>query len=186
MPSGNPGKPRPERSAYRPEYCEQATKLCRLGARNVDLADFFGVDEATIKKTWPRAHPEFREAMALGKMHADAEVANSLYRRAVGYEHRVEKITRAGIVQYTERFPPETLACIFWLKNRRPDLWRDVQEKRVSGDFTVRAAEAKAEAELEKLAPDVLAELRSVLAEAIRGADESAAGNGAEGGAARH
>lgn len=25
----------------------------------------------------------------------------------------------------TRHYPPDTTACIFWLKNRRPDLWRD-------------------------------------------------------------
>jgi hypothetical protein len=29
---------------------------------------------------------------------------------------------------YTERYPPDTTAAIFWLKNRRPDLWRDRHE----------------------------------------------------------
>jgi hypothetical protein len=67
-------------------------------------------------------------------MPADAEVAERLYRRALGYEHSSVKIfadPKTGaqlVVPYTERFPPDTTACITWLKNRRPDLWRDRTE----------------------------------------------------------
>ena len=28
---------------------------------------------------------------------------------------------------YVEHYPPDTTALIYWLKNRRPDRWRDVQ-----------------------------------------------------------
>jgi hypothetical protein len=52
----------------------------------------------------------------------------------VGYSHEVEKPMvidkEVRIVTYTERMPPDTTACIFWLKNRNPEEWRDkvVQE----------------------------------------------------------
>jgi hypothetical protein len=36
-------------------------------------------------------------------------------------------------VPYTEHCPPDTTACIFWLKNRRPDLWREKVLTEVSG-----------------------------------------------------
>ena len=29
--------------------------------------------------------------------------------------------------KYIEHYPPDVTACLFWLKNRRPDRWRDVQ-----------------------------------------------------------
>ena len=29
---------------------------------------------------------------------------------------------------YVEHVPPSDVACIFWLKNRRPDLWRDTHQ----------------------------------------------------------
>jgi hypothetical protein len=31
-------------------------------------------------------------------------------------------------VPYTERYPPDTAAAIFWLKNRQPKHWRDKVE----------------------------------------------------------
>ena len=62
---------------------------------------------------------------------ADAEVAERLFLRARGYTHEAVKILSRGgkeepvMVPYVEHYPPDTTACIFWLKNRRPDLWRD-------------------------------------------------------------
>jgi hypothetical protein len=131
-------------SSFRPEYCEQAEKLCRLGAIDRELAGFFGVHEDTIN-AWKIAHPEFSESLKRGKVDADAEVAEKLFRRATGYEHEAVKIFMpSGAAEpvyapYTEHYPPDTTAGIFWLKNRRPDLWRDAQarEHSVPGAATV-------------------------------------------------
>lgn len=120
-----PGRP----SRYRDEYAEQARKLCRLGATDKEVADFFGVDVATVHR-WKLKHPGFRDALKDGKSQADAEVADRLYQRACGYSHADTKFaTFEGTItdqrEYTKHYPPDTIACIFWLKNRRPDLWRD-------------------------------------------------------------
>ncbi|MDH1341898.1 terminase [Ectopseudomonas oleovorans] len=123
---------------YRAEYAEQARKLCRLGATDKELADFFAVDEATINR-WKVAHPHFCESLKAGKQIADAEVADKLFQRATGYEHKAVKIVadaKTGAehqVEYVERYAPDTTAIIFWLKNRRPDLWRDRIDNTLSG-----------------------------------------------------
>ena len=117
-------------SKFRPEYVDQAFKFCLLGATDAELGRFFDVDERTINN-WKEVHPEFFQSLKDGKEGADACVAQSLYRRALGWEHEAVKIVadaKTGtehIVPYTERYPPDTTAAIFWLKNRRPDLWRD-------------------------------------------------------------
>lgn len=116
-------------SAYTERYAEQALKLTRLGATDAELANFFDVSEQTIN-AWKHAHPQFLESVKAGKVLADAEVADKLFKRATGYEQKAVKISSnpAGeehVTEYTERFPPDTTAAIFWLKNRRPDLWRD-------------------------------------------------------------
>lgn len=123
MPAGRP-------TDYRPEYATQAEKLCRLGATDVDLADFFEVNTTTIWR-WSQKYEEFCNALKLGKEAADDRVERSLYARANGYTHDAVKIFMpAGAEQpvyapYREHVPPDTTACIFWLKNRRKGDWRD-------------------------------------------------------------
>ncbi len=78
-------------TSYRPEYAEQALKLCRLGATDKELADFFEVAESTVN-LWKIEHPEFSESLKAGKAQADAEVADKLFKRATGYSHSAVKI----------------------------------------------------------------------------------------------
>lgn len=130
-------------SKYQPQFAEQALKLCRLGAKDTELADFFHVSEQTIN-AWKDAYPEFLESLKEGKGLADAEVADKLFKRATGYEHTAVKISaspdgKEHITEYVEKYPPDTTAAIFWLKNRRPDLWRDKTETAHSGDLKVTA-----------------------------------------------
>jgi len=116
---------------YRPEYDEQAFRLCLLGATDKMLADAFDVSEQTIN-AWKQAQPSFLESLTRGKVKADADVASSLYRRALGYSHDAVKIFNQNgaemVVPYTEHYPPDTTAAIFWLKNRQSGKWRDRQE----------------------------------------------------------
>jgi hypothetical protein len=134
-------------TAYQPGYAKQAKKLCLLGATDTDLAKFFEVAVSTISK-WKVDQPEFSEALKAGKEGADSAVAKSLYRRALGYKHRAVKIVadaKTGaehIVPYTEHYPPDTTAAIFWLKNRRPDVWRDRQQVEHTGQVTLTREQA--------------------------------------------
>jgi hypothetical protein len=121
---------------YRAEYAAQAEKLCRLGAVDADLADFFNVTISTVG-LWKVTHAEFSAALKAGKEEADARVERSLYQRANGYSHDAVKLfLHQGEViraEYREHYPPDTTAAIFWLKNRRPDLWRDRQVTELTG-----------------------------------------------------
>lgn len=94
-----PGRP----TKYKARHIEQAEALARTGATDRDLATAFGVSERTIN-SWKQAHPRFGRALAVGKLHADMMVAERLFQKAL---------------------EGNTTAMIFWLKNRRPDLWRD-------------------------------------------------------------
>jgi hypothetical protein len=113
-------------SCYREIYPEQAYKLALLGATDKELADFFGVCEDTINN-WKKQIPEFFESIKRGKIQADAEVADKLFKRATGYEHPEEKIfcQEGEIIRAdtTKHYPPDTGAAFIWLKNRR--MWTD-------------------------------------------------------------
>ncbi|EAX47547.1 conserved hypothetical protein [Thermosinus carboxydivorans Nor1] len=128
------GRGRP--TEYKAEYAEQAYKLCLLGATDKEIADFFGVNEKTLNN-WKQKHPDFLQSLKEGKEEADAKVAKSLYHRALGYSHEAVKIMQyeGEVIQvpYIEHYPPDTTACIFWLKNRQPKLWRDKVEQEITG-----------------------------------------------------
>jgi hypothetical protein len=117
-----PGRP----TLYRPEYDEQAHDHCLLGATNAGLADLFGVAPRTIDN-WIANIPDFAKAVREGRALADARVARSLYERAVGYRHTVERTVfhrgEERKLTNTVQYPPDTQACIFWLRNRRRENW---------------------------------------------------------------
>ncbi|EPB0881194.1 terminase [Yersinia enterocolitica] len=125
-------------TAYKDEYAEQARKLCLLGHTDAELAEFFEVSEQTIN-AWKKAQPDFLESIKKGKAFADSEVASKLFHRATGYEHPEDDIRAVeGSIVITptiKRYPPDTAAAIFWLKNRQRDKWRDKQEVEHSGDI---------------------------------------------------
>lgn len=127
---------------YRDEYAEQAERLCLLGLTNEQLANFFDVNVDTIYE-WQKVHDQFSDALKAGKDEADGKVAKSLYERALGYKHKAVKIVadaKTGMdhtVEYTEHYPPDTTAAIFWLKNRQSAMWRDRQDVNHSGGVSV-------------------------------------------------
>lgn len=127
-------------SEYKPEYAEQARKLCLLGATDAEMADFFNVTETTINN-WKNDFPEFFESIKKGKLLADANVADRLYQRAMGYEAPdVDiRVVDGQIIEtpLTKYYPPDTPAAIFWLKNRQKAKWRDKLENEVSGNLNV-------------------------------------------------
>ncbi len=133
MTAGRPTK-------YKAEYAAQAAKLCKLGATDLEIADFFEVDVRTINR-WKNEHDKFCQSVRTGKVEADTRVERSLYARATGYEHPdIDiRVVDKEVVQTPIRkhYPPDTAAAIFWLKNRKADDWRDKQEIEHGGNVTV-------------------------------------------------
>jgi len=126
---------------YEPSFNKQVIKLCRLGATDKEIADFFDVCEKTINN-WKIEYPEFLQSIKKGKIEADMKVANSLFKRAVGYKHKEDKIFNNNgaplIVPTMKHYPPDPTAIIFWLKNRQPNTWRDKKEIENVGDTVIK------------------------------------------------
>ncbi|PMN73760.1 hypothetical protein [Enterovibrio norvegicus] len=119
---------------YQPEYAQQAYKICLLGARDRDLADFFEVHRDTIHH-WGKLHPEFEQAKRNGKMKADAEVAYCLFQRAVGTTIKKQRVTLKGeVIDTVEELPADVRAMEFWLKCRNRQNWNPKQHIQLSGD----------------------------------------------------
>lgn len=119
------GAPFGRPTSYKPEYVEQAAKLCDMGATDAEIASFFNVCNATLYN-WMKTHTDFLEAIQVSKEAHDNRVERSLYQKAIGYDRTVQKATASGqVVEVKEFYPPDTASAIFWLKNRRSQKWKD-------------------------------------------------------------
>ena len=117
----------------------------RDGLTDIQIAEKMGIGESTLYE-WENRYPEIREALKKGKAPVDMEVENALLKSALGfeYEETITEITEAPdgtqrklIKKFRHYCPPSNTAQIFWLKNRRPDKWRDKQ------DFALNTAPVK-------------------------------------------
>lgn len=124
------------KSQWREEYAEQAFKYSLLGATDIQMADFFGVSNQTFN-TWKKKHPALLDALTRGKAEANANVAHSLYKQALGYEVQEEvlKVVGGKVERFTvtKHIPAQPGPAIFFLKNRDKANWRDKQEIEHSG-----------------------------------------------------
>lgn len=113
------------------KYDDDARALAAAGKTEQDMAEIWGLHIKTLWN-WKQANPSFLRAIAEGKQVSDDRVEQSLYRKAVGYEHDDEELVVVGgkvkRIKTVRRYAPDTTAAKFWLTNRRPRQWRDKQE----------------------------------------------------------
>ena len=128
-------------SKFEPRFVAQAREACaRLGATDDDLAALFAVSVRTISG-WKVKHPDFLQALKEGKDTFDTGVVERALRdRALGFDYQEEVMTRTGPELLTKRYVGDTTACIFWLKNRQPQRWRDKSIRENEGDITVQVS----------------------------------------------
>ena len=108
----------------------------REGLIDSQIAHNMGICYSTFKE-WLTRFPAMSVSLKKGKAPVDLEVENALFRRAIGYDYE-ETVTevvqgadgaeREHIRRHRKHMPPDVTAQIFWLKNRRPDRWRDKVE----------------------------------------------------------
>lgn len=110
---------------------EQVEMLAKAGWTDEQMAKFYGVTRQTWFN-WKAAHPEFFDALKDWKLEADHQVEKSLYQRAIGCETVEQRVVGTGenaeVMDLIKQHPPDTTACIFWLKNRIPGEWRDAKD----------------------------------------------------------
>lgn len=135
-------KKRGRPSKYDPTCLERVQSLCERGATDREVARHLGISVSTLYE-WKIEFPDFSESLKTGKSSADDRVEASLYHRAVGYSFDAEKIFQFQgepvRVAYVEHVPPDPTSAIFWLKNRRPDEWREKSEQKLTVDATEEA-----------------------------------------------
>lgn len=113
----------------------------RDGLTDEQIARKIGINPATLYK-WLDKYGEIGKAIKKGKAPVDVEVENALLKKALGFSVKIKKPIKVRTkkqlkdkgtieeerIEYAEEeiyIPPDTTAQIFWLKNRRPDKWRD-------------------------------------------------------------
>lgn len=132
------------------EYLERIKGWARDGLTDDDIAHNMMINVSTLRR-WKNEHPEIADALRLGKDSADRIVENALYKSACGFTMKVKKPVRVRRVEYdpaTGRktaevdtwqaveeevyVAPQVTAQIFWLKNRKPEQWREKADMTVT------------------------------------------------------
>lgn len=130
------GKGRP--SKFSQSLAARILELATKGKTEVEIAHSLGISPTTLAN-WKGKHPDFLEALKKAKDVADDLMEATLFQRGMGYSYSAVKFffdSKSGKVvsqAYVEKLPPDTTAIIFWLKNRRPDRWRDVNKHELTG-----------------------------------------------------
>ncbi len=97
----------------------------RDGLTNEQIAKNIGITTSTFYE-WKKKELEFSEALKKGKEVIDFEVENALLKRALGYEYEEETYENGILTKKVKKqVAPDTTAQIFWLKNRKPNNWKD-------------------------------------------------------------
>ncbi len=117
----------------------------RDGLTDEQISNNLGISKTTFYK-YKSQHFELCELLKKSKEIVDYEVENALLKRALGYdytEETYERIFNPQLEKFEEvltktvkkHVQPDTTAQIFWLKNRKPNIWRDKQEIKHSGEI---------------------------------------------------
>lgn len=144
------------------------TGWAREGLTDADIAKNMGIRRETLID-WKKKYPNIANALKEGKNVADYVVENELYKSAQTRKMKLKKpmkvkitikdgsktITeeRIEMVEVEEVIPANVTAQIFWLKNRKPAVWRDkpdvVLSEKIEDDGLINALESKIEESIE-------------------------------------
>lgn len=123
-----------------PEGLLQLESWARNGLTDEQIALNIGINRRTLTD-WKSKYTPISLTLKKGKEVIDIQVENALLKRALGYNFT--EVTRERIVDYDEKtgektgshievtkevtkeVQPDVTAQIFWLKNRKPQDWRD-------------------------------------------------------------
>ena len=152
-----------------PEGLLKIEGWARDGLTDEQIAQNMGVAYSTFR-TWRDKYSALSAVLKKNKDVADRQVENSLFERALGGTREVRKTFKVKekyyddhgklcekekLVQATDEvyIPGDTTAQIFWLKNRKPQKWRDkweIEDHSAVDKLDMILAEMKAAAEAEQ------------------------------------
>lgn len=133
----------------------------RDGLTDEQIARNMGINVRTLYH-WKKKNVQIFQTLKTNKELADIEVENALRKKALGFREKEQAVSTRRTIEYengkrireiaepvvteVERYyPPDTTAQIFWLKNRKPDKWRDKQEQKVDMTEAVKIVDSIAD-----------------------------------------
>ena len=148
---------------FNEDIAKKIIELLKSGKTNKQACEIIGITEPTFYN-WQKSQPLFFYAVKEAKQETDLAVEASLLQRAMGWieygeieDEKTGEVKKIPIKQY----PPDPTSMIFWLKNRKPETWRDKTEVENTGHLMIAPAtrdelidyalEARKEKEAKKL-----------------------------------
>lgn len=109
-----------------------AIRMAEYGLTDAQISHCLGITRATLHN-WKKENSSFFDTLKSAKEEADKKVEKSLFKRANGYSYTEKQTEKRNGSTVSEKkikktVAPDTVACIFWLKNRQPEKWRDKPE----------------------------------------------------------
>lgn len=129
----------------------QLESWARDGLTDEQIASNMGITRKTLAE-WKTKYSDICDTLKRGKAVVDIQVENALLKRALGYSY--DEVTRERMLDYDpstgqvvgshmeitktvkKEVQGDTTAQIFWLKNRRPEQWRDKRDVSVEGEIS--------------------------------------------------
>lgn len=129
----------------------QLESWARDGLTDEQIASNMGITRKTLAE-WKTKYSDICDTLKRGKAVVDIQVENALLKRALGYSY--DEVTRERVLDYDpstgqvvgshmeitktvkKEVQSDTTALIFWLKNRRPEQWRDKRDVSVEGEIS--------------------------------------------------
>ena len=120
----------------------------RDGLTDEQISHNIGIHPSTLYE-WQKKYPDISESLKRGKEVIDRQVENALLKRALGYEYEevkqiIEKDEkgkdRKRIEKTVKKVIPDVTAQIFWLKNRKPNEWKDRRDVSVDGTIDTKVS----------------------------------------------
>lgn len=122
----------------------QLSAWARDGLTDEEIADKIGINRTTLYD-WKNKYSDIADALKKSKEIYDIEVENALHKKTLGYNQEVKKTFKVKTVLYENgkrvmekeelqvgidevHIPADTTAQIFWLKNRKPEQWKDKKD----------------------------------------------------------
>lgn len=141
----------------------QLEAWARNGLTDEQIAANIGISRSTLNE-WKNRFSYISDTLKRGKEIVDIQVENALLKRALGYTYKettceaqfnpqTEQYEMVVTKEITKEVVPDTTAQIFWLKNRKPEEWRDKKDVEHSGSVNNPFAALSTE-QLLKLAGD--------------------------------